>query len=54
MLAEGTVGIEFDAAGSDLWQSTWFEEGKKTFIDVDSTYGASVGAAMDCVRTKTS
>lgn len=54
MRGEGTIGIEFDAAGSALWQSTWYEAGKETFIDPDDTYGSKVGAAMDCVRAKTS
>jgi TRAP-type C4-dicarboxylate transport system substrate-binding protein len=54
MLGEGVVGIEFNDADSALWQSTWFEEGKKTFIDIDGKYGKTVGAAMDCVRNKTS
>ena len=54
MLSEGVVGIEFDAANTALWQSTWFEEGKKEFVDKDDVYGSKVGAAMDCVRAKSS
>ncbi len=50
MRAEGTVGIKFDDAGMKLWQDTWFNEGKKEFIDSDSKNGPVVGAAMDCLK----
>ncbi|MBD85637.1 MAG: hypothetical protein CL743_03845 [Chloroflexi bacterium] len=54
MRGEGTIGIEFDAAGMKTWQDTWYNEGKKAFIDKDATHGPAVGAAMDCLKKKAS